>query len=261
MNINKIHNNETIFIIGSGNQLNELKTDEIYFLKNSTSIGLNSSSYIVPSKYLVSAYPHYIQMAQMLGNDSGVKYIQFVGGKKILAPRTFPIQTRPFYKKIGLEKTVNSIAPYVRTLGNVALAATHMAYIMGAKNIVYVATDHRSLLQYYFNNEKIRKAMIDNFLKLVADQKVIFVHKYINKDWFLKKLTMSADDAKNKPFVLPKGKKVFSDYIEIIKKNGVALYSTVEDSLVCDSGAKYMPLEYFMKREVALIKKNKSCFC
>lgn len=238
--LNACHKNETIFIVGAGEQVNYLSKEDICFLEQSNSIALNFVPYKVKAKYFITAYPHQIQMTQMCSPNT--ENIQLYKRGPIL-DNVYRTKLTVFEDSMTTLPSILGPEKRLYSKGNVLLAALHLAIVMGAKNIVCIACDHRSLMHYFYDDEDVRQEIIRDFNHLVDSKTVIYIHKYLNDAEFTKKITMSAEYARTQEFYFPYGSDTFKKYIDIARTMGIGVYTTVEDSLIRDSGAQYIGLE------------------
>ena len=145
-----------------------------------------------------------------------------------------------------LEKELDSHSPILRTKRNVALMATHLAMILGATKIVYVAVEmNNSCHFYHFEPDTLKQA--HEHLDQLCNTK--------NGPYYKDK-PRGADEQRIRGGLRLRTKhtgswdnpkeKVFGRYFNDLRENGVEVQSLTDDSVVTRAGAEYVrPEEAF----------------
>ncbi|CAC5345709.1 MULTISPECIES: hypothetical protein [Planktothrix] len=131
--LNNCERGKTLFIIGAGPQINKLSDEQINFLENQAAIGVNRVQYKIKTRYFISAYPSEILLALKKIPDSSILiHIRPIMEYLFFKPNILTIKREVFDKNVGLNRFLDETNPVIFTKMNVALAATHLAFILGA---------------------------------------------------------------------------------------------------------------------------------
>jgi len=249
--LEKQHVGETVFIIGAGPQLLFLTQPQMQQLSGSTAIGLNMVPYRIPTKYFLSSYVAMGVFAECEYERREYKalllHLCCSKGMRSFGNLT-PIGKRQYQGFLERDFRGGS---HVRTSKNVALAATHLAHIMGANRIVYVGVEQNDWRHFY-------QYLPDVHLRAVAD-----VEKTLRSGTDLAKhLTRRWQDYRDrylKQFALRNGNEpprrnwgrdgIFAEYITTLQERGVDVIATMWDSTPRRAGARYVPLVKILHEE------------
>ncbi|MDY7005640.1 MAG: hypothetical protein SWX82_17335 [Cyanobacteriota bacterium] len=247
--LNEMEKNSTIYIIGAGPQLNSLLDEEVNLLERSATIGVNRVQYKVKTRYFISAYPSEILLAQkILPKHSTIIHMR----PKIedLFPEfnnIITIKREIFDKNKGLSRFLSLSNPVIFTKMNVALGATHLAFILGAKKIVYIGVEQRNKVHFYDESIAIKQRIKKDLVDLKKWHSIFSIdHRNRSCENYLKALDSNIDDLKASKFYTTDHVDTFREYFKIMRKQGVEIYATKKDSVVFDAGAVYKSLQYFL---------------
>lgn len=251
MNIyNSLNNREkgnTLFVIGSGPQLNLLSDEQINFLENQATIGVNRVQYKIKTRYFISAYPSEILLAQRILLESILIHIRPIAKNIFNVQDVITIKREIFDKNMGLNRFLSSINPVIYTKLNVALAATHLALILGASRIVYIGIEQRNAVHYYDEDMTIKSQIKKDFDLLNLNNHILNIdHPYATYENLLLDLEKNIDDLCSEQFYTIAHTDTFREYFTIMRRYGLELYTTKRDSVVFDAGAVYKSLEDFL---------------
>jgi len=251
MNIyNSLNNREkgnTLFVIGSGPQLNLLSDEQIKFLENQATIGVNRVQYKIKTRYFISAYPSEILLAQRILLGSILIHIRPIAKNIFNVQDVITIKREIFDKNMGLNRFLSSINPVIYTKLNVALAATHLALVLGASRIVYIGIEQRNAVHYYDEDMAIKSQIKKDFNLLNLNNHILNIdHPYATYENLLLDLEKNIDDLCSEQFYTIAHTDTFREYFTIMRRYGVELYTTKRESVVFDAGAVYKSIEDFL---------------
>jgi len=178
---NNQHIGETIYVIGSSPSLNNLTQEELEFLEDKTTIGVNFtyeavnsltyaiSAHISPAVYLFE-YANK-EMPIFVAFNEGVKkrafsYMQdFFWDDDRIVTFSSDAPSLPLYKK----QNENDISLSGNT--SILLLATHLACIMGAAKIVYIGFEELVRAHFWDERRETENKMVKNMRDLLANKK------------------------------------------------------------------------------------------
>ncbi len=264
---NGIHKGETGYIVGTSPYLNNLTQRDIQFLKGKPSIGVNlayeGANWI---SYAISAH---IANAVYLFEYCNKEIPIFVDYNNVEKKRAFSYMDNLFWNqdrvvhfsadpKGPLDKFKSETDISLKGDTSILLLATHLAYIMGFQNIVYIGFDETSASHYWDENlelkNKIRKGLSD----IVESKKYCNggsynpaslwdVHHSVHGEieWLLGRLPAlpnitfgSPEEKANRSFGNHSAMNValFSQYVKFLNDNGVGTYTLSDTGITLQSG-------------------------
>lgn len=223
-----LHEGKTIFIIGAGYGLNNLSQDDIQKIENDyISIGCNQSYLKVKSNYYISGHFHHMIMQYHYGGEN--KNYIFQGEPSSFFPtNNYNIDVLTDINIVGNHgwlpmPTDENSTPLIGA-EQIGFSATHLAYVLGAKQIVYVGFDFSARGHFYNKNNDILKK-----LKIYSSEikdKYIGINSFIDND-INDFFTFNFDKKiNNEPFrknteVIDK----FGSYINSLHNEGIKTYT------------------------------------
>src|SRR5262245_38147212 len=132
--LNGRHEGATIFIVGSGPQLGSLTAQQRATLSaDAVTIGVNRTQYAIRLRYFLSAYPAEVLLARLRCPTACALHMRRAYEAPVIRG-ALTVGRRPFKPGAGLPVRFDDTdAPTLLTLRNVALGATHLAVILGAR--------------------------------------------------------------------------------------------------------------------------------
>lgn len=255
VDFNNRHLGETVFILGNGEELSKLTKNQIETLKKHTTIGVNYSNIILPSTYMISGHFSHILYAKEFLDISNTKAIFFQGVRdgieKFKIEKIIPITTKYFFNDLDIEipRVFKDNGGYLIGSSNVLLSATNLAYVMGAKRIIFIGFNQRNRVHFYDCNSEMKDTLRENIKKIREKypENEFPRMSEINHDFEMFQNHMLPIDVLRKtsfflPDILPAIKKLF----ETLLNNGVEIISTESDSKLVDGGAKYENINFNM---------------
>jgi hypothetical protein len=242
LELNDRHAGETVFIVGAGPQLAKLSDEELRQLERHPCIGVNWTTHKFAPTYFLSAYIGYILLAQ----------------KGSLT--TLPIHMRPLYEPplvegilalrrvdfdedVGLTRRLEPPEPTLFTLMNVALGATHLALIMGAREVAFIGVEQRNRLHYFHDDAPMRRRILKDAKQLKRHFHMFDIdHPNATFDAMANVLRGEPDQVVSRPFFELSHIETFRAYFSILDRLGVNVYSTSRESVISDAGAEFKPL-------------------
>jgi len=241
--LNRIHTGKTIFIVGAGPQLAEISEHERQALESAISIGLNRTPYFMRLTYFLTSYP----IEAMLANkhNPGSLVLLLRGGLNLFfnMQNTLTINRLKFRKWLGLNAAFYPGFPALFSHLNAALAATHLAYILGARRIVYVGVEQLNRLHFYNLHEASKCEMAQDLESLQEISIKDPYHSYANAESLRQNLNHDIETLKSAPFYTKSHVDSFKIYFNILKKKGVSIATTVQHGVILEAGGRYHPLE------------------
>jgi len=177
---NDIHKGETIYVIGSAPSLLNLTEEDLEFIKDKPSIGVNLtyegiksikyaiSAHISPAVYLFEYANKDIPIFIHYGTpqkQAAFGYLQQIwASDRVVIFNSQPAKTELTRKQNVHDNVLNGSS-------SVLLLATHLAYIMGAGKIVYIGFEEVGFGHYWNYNTIIEDRVFNNIKKLLASKK------------------------------------------------------------------------------------------
>ena len=173
-NFNNRHLEETIYIIGCAPHINDLSSAQLDSLKENVVIGVNLAiekiknvdymitGHIETAAYLLEYGPPRVPIFAHYNDHK--EYAREVWDNKRI------VEVRDLSPRIPLAASADEKNElYGNT--SILLTATHLAYIMGAKKIIYVGFEEASALHYFNVDKKIEKRILSNIKKILESKK------------------------------------------------------------------------------------------
>lgn len=237
------HEGRTIYVVGCGPQLAELyldRQDLLSRLNEEVTIAVNYAPYAMSPTYFISAHENMCWMASSRLSEKTIGRFYLKNQAchaRIDLPANFVI--------IPMHKPATAIHEFNGCLRGVGIfinyAASHLAFLMGAKRIVNVAVEMRNMTHFYSMVPFLRDAVIEDIVKLFADKRA--VHGW-ELDFWLRTMGENKDsyfkNKVNEVSGLGPGMKILQDYL---KNKGVEFLSTAADSILVDLGVEVRSLE------------------
>jgi hypothetical protein len=259
-----IHMGQRIFIFGTGPTLNDVTQEQLdYIQKNEISIGVNYTPiHITPTYWIGGGHPTLIAFAiehlknetqGIFHHDPGTRDKYPKSDKVIFTEdRVCSTQPNPIPKN---KKTDIIVGGH-----NILLSASHLAYIMGASEIIYIGFEQVNRLHFYnlWSNEKqqdFKNLLLDLSDKYSHNQSIVeCIEEVLNLNepdeqrWCHFK---SVEVCKNLSFK-PGGKKhhnylMFEKYVEQFKSIGVKVKTTATEGICVHAGAEVVDLRDVLK--------------
>lgn len=243
------HIGETIFVIGSGPQLTSFDARAIERLKSFTTIAVNKVFFKLQPTYFLSAYVGEVMLAARRVSNTTLLHMRPVL-EPALVPGVVPIKRDKFFLGMVLPRQLDPANPTLLTRFNVALGATHLAYVLGASRIVFVGVEQRNMLHFWNFDEdsrlEIRSALVDR-----GDLELLRIdHPYASLAHDLAAVDRSREDCMQ-PFYNIDHTPTFKAYFDILARNGVDVVATTPESVVADAGARVVCLEEILANSKA----------
>ncbi len=254
---NNLYEGRTVFIVGAGGSLADVPKELLKLVGERPSIGLNAVPYVCPTRIFLSAYMAMCLLAQRAyqrRGESGATVVNMKLGRVRHAHHdgVVRVQRQRYKKDLGLSRRFGSCGPVLYTSQNGAFAATHLAYIMGARRVVYLGVDMRDQVHFYHVwlhiNMKIWCDVVDFQCKSPKYQRTFArLRKQFDPHLAQHRRVFGFQS----PFLPREGvermRQVFEDYFAILNSGGVEIHTTTRDNIVRDAGACYTPLTEALK--------------
>jgi hypothetical protein len=227
------HAGETIFVVGAGPQLATVRGRVLERLQTFTTIAVNKVFFWLRPTYFLSAYVGEVMLAARRTSGAALLHMRPVL-EPALVPGAIPLKRDLFEPGMDLPRRLDPLCPTLLTRWNVALGATHLAYVLGARRIVFVGVEQRNQLHFWNFDEDsrlaIRAALIDR-----GDP-----YASLGRD--LATVDRSRDECME-PFYTVDHTPSFRAYFDILARNGVEVIATTAESVVADAGARIMDID------------------
>jgi len=239
--LNDKHAGTTVFVIGAGPQLATVKPEQVDRLESQPTIAVNKVFYRIHPRYFLSAYVGELMLATQRIPDSILLHMRPQYAPPLL-PGIVSLQRNTFEPGMDLPRRFDKELPALFTRMNVALGATHLAYIMGARQIVYLGVEQRDQLHFWHFDE-VSRGLIREDLLSRGDPDVLRIdHEYASLSNDVAALDRSIADCM-KPFFSVDHTPTFAAYFDILRRNAVDVIATTAESVVADAGARVVPLD------------------
>ncbi len=231
---------KTIFIVGAGPQLAYLSSDSLERLELLTTIAVNKVFYKFKPKYFITSYIGEMMLAVNRIPDSMLLHMR-PNFEPPFIPGIIPVRRMQFEHGMNLPKKLDIDCPTLLTRLNVALGATHLAYILGAKKIVFIGVEQRNQLHFWNYDEEIRRNIYTDLINRGDHDMMRIDHPYASLERDLESLNRPLEECM-KPFYDIDHTPTFKAYFEILNRNGVDVVATTRESIVADAGARVVDL-------------------
>ena len=227
-------------MIGAGPQLAHIPDDQLRRLEQLPTIGVNKTFYQLKLTYFLSAYIGEVILAAHRIPTSTLLHMRPVYEPPLI-DGILPLRRELFDASTGLTTTLLPPEPTLFTKRNVALGATHLAYVMGAKRVVYIGVEQRNQVHFWHHMPAV-KATIRQDVELLRDVPFLTIdHPYATYELQVDQMERPMSTFM-KPFYEESHAESFREYFSILNEAGVEFVTTVKDSVVSDAGASYMEL-------------------
>lgn len=239
--LNDRHPGQTVFVVGAGPQLSSLSESQVRALESRIVIAVNKVFYRLRPSYFLSAYVGELMLAVRRIPDAMLLHMRPVAAPPLI-PGIHAIRRRVFQADVGLPRYVDDVAPTLDTKMNVALGATHLAYVMGASRVVFVGVEQRNRLHFWHDDENLRIRIRADLIAR-GDPDVLRVdHPYAGLAHDLAALDRSRDECLG-PFYETDHAPTFAAYFDILRRARVDVVATTAESVVADAGARVESLD------------------
>jgi hypothetical protein len=252
--LNDRHLGATVFVLGASTQLNLLTTAQIDALSRAPAIGLNRSQYRVPTMYFLSTYTQEVALALRVGGASTV--IHLSGGLRPRFPGTLALWKRTYEDRRGLPRRLYGNRPILYNLQNASLGATHLALVMGARRIVYIGLELRSSVYFYDEDAAVKE-------RIIADLEWAWANGHYDdrfEEWtpeaHLRHLRTPIEERPAEPYWHVDHTPALRTFFAELERYGVEPIATLQDSVIYDAGARYVPLDEAVERFAVPIRRR-----
>ena len=263
--------NKRVFIFGTGPTLNDVTEEQVKRIEqNEVSMCINFSHiYLNPTYWLAGGHATQIAYAiEHLHSDATALFhcgfkdeayqelraiASTVPGRiNFIQDQTVSFQKRPLTRR--------NVGNTIIGGHNIILSATHLAYLMGAKEIVFVGFEQTNRMHFYNlwpdkKQEDFKKTLRElrekyNSCKAIVDcvGEILNVDEPDEQRWCHFK---PIEVCKNLTFK-PEGKNhhnypIFKNYVEQLQEDGVRVYTTATEGICVDAGCEIVDLEDMLK--------------
>lgn len=239
--LNDRHAGNTVFVVGAGPQLAGVSPEHLRQLESQPVIAVNKVFYRLRPRYFLSAYIGEIMLAIRRIPDATLLHMRPTVAAPLL-PGITAVRRMTFEPGMPLPRRFEAAQPTLLTRLNVALGATHLAYIMGAARIVYLGVEQRNQLHFWHFDEKCRQEIRGDILSRGDPDILRSDHPYASLAHDLEALDRPAEDCM-KPFYSVDHTPTFATYFDILRRDGVDTVATTAESVVADAGARVVGLD------------------
>ena len=239
--LNDRHAGNTVFVVGAGPQLAGVSPEHLRQLESQPVIAVNKVFYRLRPRYFLSAYIGEIMLAIRRIPDATLLHMRPTVEAPLLSGIT-TVRRMIFEPGMSLPRQFEAEHPTLLTRMNVALAATHLAYIMGAGRIVYLGVEQRNQLHFWHFDDHCRRLIRDDLVSRGDPDMLRIDHTYASLPNDLEALDRPAEDCM-KPFYSVDHTPTFAAYFDILRRDGVDIVATTAESVVADAGARVVPLD------------------
>lgn len=226
--------------MGCGPQLHFVGDMVLEGLKFKPTIALNNAAMKLWPRYVLSAHMGQIIMAKKQIDSTGT-IIHMRREPGHLVDDVITVQRSDFRGYTGLPKRFGKPVPMLYTDQNAALAATHLAIILGAKEIVYVAIEQNNKLHFYDLNPQLRETLKAAWTELL-DYPGIQADHHDEVIGPLAHLSLSPEELGRMPFYYKSHIPMFRRYFRILDDYGIK-YGTTASGVLTAAGAPLVRLQ------------------
>jgi len=225
-----------IIILGQSPTLLNLEKKLIDFIRSKYVIGLNSVHYFMTPDLLISSYlSEVIRARNALPVSANILHTRNIYEKPLIE-NTMTVQL------LNFDCTLNSefgSTPSLKTLNNIGLMATALAYILKANNIFYVGIDLNDQGYFYDKGpdyKKLHNRSFDSY-KYKSNKLLGLDHEHDN--YFVAmnhNVIPDCSNLRNKHYVLNGALNSFQIYKEFLNSRGVNLFTLNKGSKLNEIG-------------------------
>ena len=261
-----IHLGKRVFVFGTGPTLNDVTRDQLnYIEKNELSIGVNFSPIHFTPNYWISG-GHPTQLVFALEHLSDKTKGVFHGNQKVVKTILEGVDSKNKDKivcagDINANKKQNPlpIGKHVSDITgghNILFGASHLAYIMGFTEIIYVGFEQVNRLHFYNLWPEEKQQDFKNLLTQLAckysrfDDVVDCINEVLNvsepddQRWchfkpvdVCKNLTYKSEGKGHQNYT------IFKNYVDQFKSLGINVKTTATEGICVDAGAEQIELK------------------
>tara|TARA_Y100000310_G_C20691265_1_gene822397 strand:+ start:3718 stop:4569 length:852 start_codon:yes stop_codon:yes gene_type:complete len=271
------HLGERIFILGAGPMLNDLTEKEIKKIeKEEVSIGVNySHAQVKPTYWIAGGAPCQVSFALEYLPSHTTPFFHQSPHEEILFPEVERlVHTSDELAVENLELPRRPKNNAITGGYNCLLDASHLAYIMGASEIVFVGFDQINHLHFYNLWSESRQEELKNKFRFLQKKypeidfgqvlgiegewtgvsKKIFdpANSGLKRDMSVAHFK-SIEACKSKTgddpgsFNCSRNLILFKSYVKQFLRDGIKLYTTAEKGIIVDGGVKTITLDELLK--------------
>ena len=250
---NNKHEDETIFIFGNGEELHYLTDEQKIKLNKKTTIGTNYSHMAYTPKYLISGHFSHFLYAYNFANIDKIDRMFFQGDRDNIQEyddvmkKTTLVNIKYLFNNLGLKihKDITEQNNYLVGASNVGISSSNLAYIMGAKKIVYIGFNQRNNLHFYNLDDNMKVILRENINKSKKKYENKTRRDEFNRDFnnLLKMLDIAPEQLAKTVYYKPDTTSAINVLFETLKQNGVEVISATKNSKFVDCGASYVDLD------------------
>tara|TARA_R110001592_G_scaffold124003_8_gene332579 strand:- start:995 stop:1801 length:807 start_codon:yes stop_codon:yes gene_type:complete len=255
-----IHSGRRIFVFGTGPTMNDVAREQLdYIEKNEISIGINYTPInFTPTYWLGGGHATLVAFAIEHLRETTQGFFHHDPGARHLYPKTEKIiftedQTVGHEQMpLPIEREVN------RIIGghNILLSASHLAYIMGASEIIYIGFEQVNRLHFYNLWSEEKQKWFKNLLKDLSEKyntnsaivdcisEVLNTNEPDEQRWchfkpveVCKNLSFKEEGEKHHNYP------IFKNYVEQFKTMGIKVKTTATEGICLYAGAETIKLE------------------
>lgn len=259
-----IHGGQRIFIFGTGPTLNDVTEEQLdYIQKNEISIGVNYTPiHVTPTYWLGGGHATLIAFAIEHLKDETQGIFHHDPGARSKYPDSDRIiftedevcsaQPNPLPKNKEIDKIVGG--------HNILLSASHLAYIMGASEIIYIGFEQVNRLHFYNLWSEDKQQNFKNLLLNLSNKYsynssiVECINEVLNTDepdeqrWchfkpveVCEKLSFKAEGKGHHNYPM------FKNYVEQFKSMGIKIKTTATEGICVHAAAEVINLKDILK--------------
>lgn len=230
-----------MFVVGAGPQLAATSPEQLQQLELQPVIAVNKVFYRLRPRYFLSAYIGELMLAVRRIPTAMLLHMRPDYAPPLL-PGISALRRTRYEPGMPLPRRLEEPQPTLLTRMNVALGATHLAYIMGARRIVYLGVEQRNQLHFWHFDDRCREQIRDDLVSRGDSDMLRIDHGYASLNNDLEALDRPVADCM-KPFYSVDHTPTFAAYIDILRRDGVDVIATTADSVVADAGARVASLD------------------
>jgi hypothetical protein len=163
-----------------------------------------------------------------------------------LAPGIIPQRRELFTDGRRLHDSFTAPEPVLFTRRNVALGATHLAFTLGAREIVYIGVEQQNAAHFFDYEPNLRQIMRQDVESLRHVPFLNVDHPYATYEGLIAKHDTTAAEEEQKPFYKYSHVETFRAYIDELRRHHVDVVTAARRSVVTEAGGDFVSLHDYI---------------
>jgi len=173
-NINNVHEDEDIYVLGDGEELYHITEEQKKFLDTKTTINVNYSHLSYKGIYYITGHTsHLLYMLTHSPYEPGKVFYQgrsdgFNEFDTFNKTTICKLTVKELSSSSLLSRKYDPNKNFLYGAANIPISAINLAYIMGAKRIILIGFNQKNYLHHYNMDEKLTDTLRTNINSLLS---------------------------------------------------------------------------------------------